>query len=103
MGARLLVAEDLEDAFAEVWLILLLFELIVEDVRTFDEVLLVLLLFWLVCNDVLTEVLMVLLLFEIACEDVESFVEDFAEVLVLVFLLVDETLADDFKEVLAAS
>lgn len=51
MGAGLLVEENLEDVSAEVWLMLLLFELTVEDVRALDEVLLVLLLFRLVCKE----------------------------------------------------
>jgi hypothetical protein len=73
IGARLLVEEDLEDDL----LVLLLLRLVCEDVETLEEVL--------------------------TAEFVEDFVEDFAEVAELVFLLVEETLVEDFEDDLAAN
>jgi hypothetical protein len=70
IGARLLVEEDLEDKL----LVLLLLGLVCEDVETLEEVL--------------------------TAEFVEDFVEDFAEVAELIFLLVDDSIVDDFAVML---
>jgi hypothetical protein len=70
IGARLLVEEDLEDDL----LVLLLLRLVCEDVETLEEVL--------------------------TAEFVEDFVEDFAEVAELVFLLVDDSMVEDFAVML---
>jgi hypothetical protein len=88
--------------------------LLVDEVLEDD--LLVLLLFWLICEDVsaFDEVLpaelvedfaeMVELSFLLVDEGlIEDFEEDFADVPVLNFLLVEDVLTEDFEDVLAAS
>jgi hypothetical protein len=88
--------------------------LLVDEVLEDD--LLVLLLLWLICEDVsaFDEVLpaelvedfaeMVELSFLLVDEGlIEDFEEDFADVLVLNFLLVEDVLTEDFEDVLAAS
>jgi len=110
MGARLLVEETLED----VLLMLLLFELIDEDVGSFDDVF--------AADDVEdfaeeTELDFLLAEEEAEADDFEDgfanmldeegltddFDDDFAEELVLNFLLVEAGLTEDFAEPLAAN